>query len=261
MVISEKEDTVSIIDLSNNQTITTLKTDKEPKDVAINTETNIALVTAEKDGAGGKSGSLLIVDLGANTITDTITIGKEPVSVAINESTNIAVVADKKADALYIIDLTTKQIIDTYTTEKPKDVAINSYTNQAVVINDKDDAINLYQLINPVPIITRVAPDTLYAGDPDTTIAIQGDRFITKSVAYFNATALNTTFINNKEQAVIPSSLLTQSGTAKNKGSQPSSKWRHIKCYKHPDNRIGYFWFCASFRACRNCCYNNRLRL
>ena len=215
VVISEKEDTVSIIDLSNNQTITTLKTDKEPKDVAINTETNIALVTAEKDGAGGKSGSLLIVDLGANTITDTITIGKEPVSVAINESTNIAVVADKKADALYIIDLTTKQIIDTYTTEKPKDVAINSYTNQAVVINDKDDAINLYQLINPVPIITRVAPDTLYAGDPDTTIAIQGDRFITKSVAYFNATALNTTFINNKElQAVIPSSLLTQSGTA-----------------------------------------------
>ena len=215
VVISEKGDSVAIIDLTNRQTLTTLNINKEPKDAAINPEANIALIIAEEDVNNQKRGSLLIIDLNTSTVKETITIGEEPVSIAINPSTNIAVIADKKANALYIFDLTAKQVIDTYTTERPKDIAVNPYTNQAVVINDKDDAINLFQLTNPAPVITRIMPELLYSGDPDTTITIQGERFITKSVAYFNTTALNTTFINNKElQAVIPSSLLAQSGTA-----------------------------------------------
>ena len=53
-------------------------------------------------------------------------------------------------------------------------------------------------------------PNSAPAGSPDTTITLQGTGFYKDSVAYWNNTKLNTTYVNSSQvTAVIPASLLS----------------------------------------------------
>ena len=64
-------------------------------------------------------------------------------------------------------------------------------------------------VIAPTAASFTISPNSAPAGSPDTTITLQGSGFFKDSVAYWNNTALSTTYVNSSTlTAIIPASLL-----------------------------------------------------
>lgn len=62
---------------------------------------------------------------------------------------------------------------------------------------------------NPVPSVTKIAPNTAPAGSPDLSIEIEGQDFIPQSVARLNGAALVTSFVSRTRlKAVVPAASL-----------------------------------------------------
>jgi len=66
----------------------------------------------------------------------------------------------------------------------------------------------------PYPVINAISPATVYAGTAGLTVNITGGRFVAGSTAYWNGTALATTYVSGAVlTASVPASLLTAVGT------------------------------------------------
>ena len=79
-----------------------------PRSIAINPETNTAVVAVEKERHGNQrsgTGYVAIVDIDTQTILSTIRVGKEPRSVAIDRGLNLAVIGNRNDDTVSVIDL------------------------------------------------------------------------------------------------------------------------------------------------------------
>lgn len=69
-------------------------------------------------------------------------------------------------------------------------------------------------VVNPAPVLYSISPDAATAGDPGTTLTVDGADFAAQSVVYFNSTALATVYGSATQlTATIPSSLLASTGT------------------------------------------------
>ncbi|GAB4297677.1 MAG: hypothetical protein Kow0090_12990 [Myxococcota bacterium] len=67
---------------------------------------------------------------------------------------------------------------------------------------------------NPVPQLTSINPDDAQAGSGDIALTLQGANFVQGITAYFNGSALVTSFIDETSaSATVVSALLTESGT------------------------------------------------
>ena len=65
------------------------------------------------------------------------------------------------------------------------------------------------------PTITSLAPSSVPAGSAQFTLTINGTGFVSTSTAYWNGTALATTFVSSTQlTAVVPASLISASGAA-----------------------------------------------
>lgn len=204
----ENDYTVSVIDLNTYQVTGEVPVGKKPQAIDINPETHLAAVANEKDD------SITVINL-LNWQTDTIPVGKHPMDVAINPLDNRALVISDEDRSLLLIDLDTNTIIKNYSLNKlPKGVAVNNFTNIAGVIDDKTDSLTLIQLPNPVPQITSINPSIVYRGSAGESIAIEGNKFIKTSQAYFENQPLETIFIDNYHLKInIPQNLLLKAGT------------------------------------------------
>jgi YVTN family beta-propeller protein len=199
--------TVSVIDLNAYQVTGTISVWHKPQVIDINPETHLAVVANEKDN------SITVIDLQTWT-TSTIPIKKHPIDVVINKLDNSALLICKRDRSLLLIDLDTKTIIKNYSlNKKSKGVAVNNFTNIAAVIDDKTDSLRLIHLPNPVPEILSITPENSKRGGGDISISIDGRRFITSSIAYFESQPLTTTFVdNNHIQATIKKEMLLRAG-------------------------------------------------
>ena len=67
----------------------------------------------------------------------------------------------------------------------------------------------------PAPTLSSIFPSSGKLGDANTTVTVTGQGFVTGATAYWNTTALVTTWVDpNHVTAVIPASLLIRAGTA-----------------------------------------------
>ncbi len=72
-----------------------------------------------------------------------------------------------------------------------------------------------FTVIPPPPTITSLSPSSAAAAGPAFTLTINGTNYVTGAVAYWNATALTTTFVSGGQiTAAVPASLIAGVGTA-----------------------------------------------
>ncbi|OGW38146.1 MAG: hypothetical protein A2Y97_01475 [Nitrospirae bacterium RBG_13_39_12] len=206
-VVNEKDCTVSVIDLTTHQVTGTVSVGQKPQAIDINPETHLAVIANEKDN------SVTVINLQTWQMTR-IPAGKHPVDIAINSLDNRALVICDEDRSLFLVDLNTGIIVRQYALNKlPKGVAVNNFTNIAAIVNDKTDCLTLIELPNPIPEILSVTPDNSEKGSSDISISIEGKKFITSSIAYFDNQSLTTSFIdNNHIQATIKNELLSIAG-------------------------------------------------
>ena len=69
--------------------------------------------------------------------------------------------------------------------------------------------------INPVPVITTIAPMIATVGDPAFTLTVTGSNFISGSVVNWNGSSFATTFVSTTQlTAIVTAPLLSTAGTA-----------------------------------------------
>jgi len=70
-------------------------------------------------------------------------------------------------------------------------------------------------IINPVPRITSISPDTAPAGSGDFMLVVSGVNFVSNSVVRFNGVDLQTTLVTNSQlTATVPAALVAGGGSA-----------------------------------------------
>ena len=215
--------TVSVIDLSTYQITDEIPVGQKPQAIDINPETHFAAVVNEKDN------SITVINL-QNWQTTTVPVGKHPIAIAINQLDNRALVTcdedndehknehkhnhGNKGESLLVIDLNTNTIIKNYSiNKKTRGIAVNNYTNIAGIVDDKTDSLTLTQLPNPIPEITAITPSNAQRGSDGIILTIEGNKFITSSVAYFNSQAVTTAFTDNHQVRItVPREMLSNAG-------------------------------------------------
>ena len=138
----------------------------------------------------------------------------------INQSTHIAVITGE--ESLLLLDLNTNTLNEYQLDDirHLRAVAVDKYKNTALVSYLKhkghrrsDTGVLEVQLPNPVPEINGLTPSGATAGDPDTSLRVDGDNFMSQSKVQFGLYSLDTVFAdNNTLNALVPSALLSQAG-------------------------------------------------
>ncbi|MBC8229885.1 PQQ-binding-like beta-propeller repeat protein [bacterium] len=119
--------------------------------VAINSRTQIAVVTSKSYAELGKqpvdTGTLSIIDLKTKQVIDTIEVGGVPVGPAINEETNTVVFSDKANNAVVILDLASGvETARIPVGENPSCVDVDAEHNLAVVASVDDSKVYVIDL-------------------------------------------------------------------------------------------------------------------
>ncbi|PIV20846.1 MAG: hypothetical protein COS40_10460, partial [Deltaproteobacteria bacterium CG03_land_8_20_14_0_80_45_14] len=203
LVVNEKDKNVSVIDLNTYEVTGSVPVGRKPRAISLNPETHLAVVTDSKDD------SITTINL-QNWQTTPLYVEDHPIDVAVNPLDNRALVLCDRDKLLVLVDLNTNTVIESYSlNKKSRGVAVNDFTNIAAVIDDKTDSLTLYQLPNPVPVITSINPEIVLRGSNATKVMIEGAGFIKTSTV----STLPVTFIDNHYLEVeVPESLLSGTG-------------------------------------------------
>ncbi|TAN43224.1 MAG: hypothetical protein EPN22_10370 [Nitrospirae bacterium] len=121
----------------------------EPEAVALNPETNVAVIVGGKEEEDGR-GTASIINLNTQTVIATIAAGKEPVAVAIDSGLNIAAVVNKHKGSVSLVDLNANTVSATIPVgKKPESIAINETNHTALIAGSgKDGTISIIDLAN-----------------------------------------------------------------------------------------------------------------
>lgn len=179
-------DNISVIDIGSATVVATIAVGKadpantsfrfSPRDVAIDTDKNIAIVT----NLNGNSVSLIDLNSNSLVIPEPIPVGANPISVAYYREKNVALVASYQDDTLTVIDMQNRaRIRDISVGLAPVDIALNLQTKKAIVINSDTNDITVLNLdkisdvaANPVEATVSVGSRPFGAViNPNTNIA------------------------------------------------------------------------------------------
>lgn len=115
--------------------------DRNPVGVAINPDTDMAVVANEK------SDTVSIVDINTQSVLATVTVGKGPKAVAIDRELNIALIGNIDDDTITVIDLAAYEVQSTISVGKqPEGIAIFAISQVALVANHKDNSVTVIDL-------------------------------------------------------------------------------------------------------------------
>ncbi|MBI4685953.1 MAG: hypothetical protein HY755_12275 [Nitrospirae bacterium] len=154
-------------------TASDISLESNPLGIAINPNTDIAVVANEK------ANSVSIVDLNTQSVLSTVPVGKAPRGVAIDKELNLAVIGNSHDDTVSIIDLNNYQIITTLPVGKsPEGITVlNQVQDQsnhiALVTNQKDDTVSVidlttYKVIETIP-VGQEPKDIAIDPDPESS--------------------------------------------------------------------------------------------
>ena len=175
--------------------------ESNPSGIAINPNTNIAVITNEK------SDSISIVDLHNKTVLFSKYIGGGPRGVAIDRELLIAVVGNSHDDSVSIVDLNTYNIIAIVPVGKqPEGIAINPVKNTALIANHKDNTVSVIDLtsLSITSIISVGKEPRDIAVDPELNVAlVVNEKDYTVSVIDLNTYQEKGIFIVGRKPQVI----------------------------------------------------------
>lgn len=147
-----------------------------PQAIAINPETDIAVVAVQKgEDHRGNTGYVSVIDLSTQKAITSIPVGKEPKAVAIDRQLNIALIGNSDDSTVSVIDLNAFSIIKTIPVGKePEGIAVNQTTHIALVANHKDDTVSVINLMdnNVIKTITVGKEPIGIAIDPELNLAL-----------------------------------------------------------------------------------------
>lgn len=155
--------------------------ESNPQAIAINPETDIAVVAVQKgEDHQGNTGYVSVIDLSTQKAITSIPVGRQPGGVAIDRGLNLALITNSNDNTVSVIDLNTFSVIKTIPVGKePEGIAVNSDPESssghtALVANHKDDTVSVidlknYSVIKTIPVGKE--PKDI-AIDPDLNLAL-----------------------------------------------------------------------------------------
>lgn len=155
--------------------------ESNPQAIAINPETDIAVVAVQKgEDHQGDTGYVSVIDLSTQKAITSIPVGRQPGGVAIDRGLTLALISNTKDNTVSVIDLNIFSVIKTIPVGKePEGIAINpdpesSSGHTALVANHKDDTVSVidlknYSVIKTIPVGKE--PKDI-AIDPDLNLAL-----------------------------------------------------------------------------------------
>lgn len=129
--------------------------ESNPQAIAINPETDIAVVAVQKgEDHQGNTGYVSVIDLSTQKAITSIPIGRQPGGVAIDRGLNLALITNSKDNTVSVINLNTLSLIKTIPVGKePLGIAVNtdpesSSGHIALTANHKDDTVSVINLMD-----------------------------------------------------------------------------------------------------------------
>jgi len=136
--MTNQDDTISVIDGSNNSVVDTIDVGTFPRGVAVNPTTNTIYVTNSLDD------TISVIDGSNNSVVDTIDVGTLPRGVAVNPTTNTIYVTNPLDDTISVIDGSNNSVVDTIDVEDGSfGVAVNPITNTIYAVSCFYDIDNI----------------------------------------------------------------------------------------------------------------------
>ena len=182
------DNTVSVIDGSNNTVTSTVSVGGYPGGVAVNPSTNTVYVTNSDDN------TVSVIDGSNNTVTATVSVGSTPYGVAVNPSTNTVYVANNNDNTVSVIDGSTNAVTATVTVgNSPSAVAVNPSTNTVYAANKGSNSVSV---ITPVPFAPTVTSAT--GGSSQATVtwtdgASNGSAITSQTIYVYAGSTLEAT--------------------------------------------------------------------
>ena len=120
---NSSNNTISVIDGSNNSLLTTVNVGNNPVGIAVNTNTNLIYT------ANAFSGNVSVVDGTNNSLVATVNLGGDPGHIAVNPNTNLIYVADFSGNVSVINGFTNRVEETMIVGSNPSGIAVNPSTN------------------------------------------------------------------------------------------------------------------------------------
>jgi YVTN family beta-propeller protein len=136
-VVNEKDDTVSIINGSDNGVITEISVGDKPKAIAVNEVTNRVYVANEH------SNDVTVINGSDNSVITEISVGEKPKIIVVNEASNKIYVGNFTEKSITVIDGVTNNLSSISVGDKPSSIAVNEVTNRVYVTNEKDETVSV----------------------------------------------------------------------------------------------------------------------
>jgi YVTN family beta-propeller protein len=203
--------TLSVLDVTTNELITTIPVGSRPSGVAITPDGSRAYVTNELEA------TVSVVDIATNAMIETISVGILPRDVAITPDGSRAYIANAGSDTLSVIDTATNQVINIIPgLADPVQVAITPNGSRAYVANQgfSPPAVSVIDTVSNMVIASISIP----RGTPrDVAITPDGSRAYVPAggvgVVWVIETATNTVVASIEGLSLVESVAITPDGT------------------------------------------------
>ena len=130
--------TLSVIDGSTNNIISTINVGGAPQGVAVDLSTNRIYVT------NGGSGTVSVIDGSTDNVIATVNVGTSPIGVAVNTSTHFIYVTNFDSNNVYVINGSTSTVVAVLNVGKwPQGVDVNPNTNLIYVAIGGGDIVSV----------------------------------------------------------------------------------------------------------------------
>jgi YVTN family beta-propeller protein len=187
-VANYSENTVSVIDTSNNTVVKTIPVGKAPWGVAVNQAGSAAYVTNHN------SASVSVISTSDNKVTKTIPVGADPVGVAFTPDGKSAYVANK--GSVSVINTESLKVIATVATPGgPGEVAVNPTGAYVYVTN-----ANAASVVSVISTLTNKVVAAVTVGAYPFGVALSPDG-ATAYVANYNSNTISV--IRTADNAVV----------------------------------------------------------
>ncbi|QVK21769.1 YncE family protein [Mycoplasmatota bacterium] len=160
-VTNSSDDTVSVIQISDNSVVDTIAVGNVPNGIVITPNGEIVYVTNIIDD------NISVIQTSDNTVVDTITVGNSPHNVAITPDGKYIYVTNLGGNTVSVIQTSDNTVADTITVGHfPFGIAITPNGEFAYVANIRDDTVSVIQLSD------NTVVDTIAIGNSPHGVAI-----------------------------------------------------------------------------------------
>ncbi len=117
--------------------------------------------------------------------------------MAVDPLTGTVFLAETEKDRIALLDIREKSQAEMIAGIKsPSVIRINSFNNRAWIAHK--GGIEVLELENPIPVIDRLIPSAVHAGEDGFTLRIEGKNFLQQSLTRFNEDRVPSRFISNQ---------------------------------------------------------------